>query len=364
MTQVSLRKCETYEPAMVKEAIRKSLDDIGGIARFVKPGQKVMLKPNLFSETAVNTNAATHPSVIQAVAELVIEQGAIAVIGEMVCGDGNNRRALATHIGSLSKELGIKMSDFQRGHFTPVKLSRSLLIDDIYVANNLLNADVRINLPKFKTHMQTAITGAVKNAYGCIRHDQRIKYHQIYQGEEFSRAVIDIYSAVGFDLTIMDAIECLEGDDGPAHGQISRLDYIMAGVDAVAVDSVISRIAGMEPAYIPTCRRAEEADVGIMDSSKIVLQGDMLKRGSFRSNSRYEYYEKLFTLGKAEDATIRRINSNCIQCLACKRNCPVGAISFDVHGKLVIDRHICVRCDCCIEVCPVKAVDVVAEKNP
>ncbi len=362
MSQVSLRKCNTYEPARVKETIRKSLDDIGGIARFVKPGQRVMLKPNLFSEIAVGTNAATHPSVIRAVAELVIEQGAYVSIGESVCGDRGNRQALKKHAGSFARNIPLKLSDFQGGHFTKVDIKDAHILDHVVYANNFLNADVRINLPKFKTHMATCITGAVKNSFGCIAHSQRMELHRKYQKEDFSKAVLDIFANSHFDLTIMDSIECLEGNDGPAHGPVARLGYIVTSQDAVAVDSVVSKVAGMEPRFIPTCHLAGLRDLGSYDISKMSLKGDPLTNKHFASNIMYDYFKRLYESGSTLDKTVRVIlKDRCIDCLACKNNCPVYAIDYGEDGKLSIDRDLCVRCDCCVEICPVNAVKVVTK---
>ncbi len=362
MTTLSLRRCDGYVLPELKNSIRQSLDDIGGLQNFVKKGQKVMLKPNLFSIAAAGTNAATHPVFIQAVIELLHEIGAEVVIGEMICGDTGNKKALIRHLGSVIKGKDVKLSDFQSGNFTALKVKDHLLVEEVHYANNFLNADVRINLPKFKTHMHTAITGAVKNCFGCMRHEQRIDLHKRFQKEDFSKTVLDVYKNSAFDLTIMDAIDCLEGDDGPAHGPISKLGYVATGEDAVAIDSVISTVAGMDPMNIPTCRIAGENGLGVSDISKIDKRGDTIRKARFKSNMTYDYFKSLYTLGNAKDLTWRRINGRCIDCRACKNNCPVGAIYYNNTKRLVIDRNICVRCDCCIEVCPVAAVDVMKDE--
>lgn len=82
MNKVSIIKCETYDIDKIKNAVRASVDHIGGMAAFVKPGEKVFLKVNLLMEREPQKVTTTHPSVVQALAELVLEAGGKAIIGD------------------------------------------------------------------------------------------------------------------------------------------------------------------------------------------------------------------------------------------------------------------------------------------
>ncbi len=360
MSDIALKSCRDYTYPHLKKTIKQALDLLGGLGKFIKPKQKVLLKPNLISDIAVNTNAATNPSFIRAVAELVLEEGATPIIGELATGYGNNKKVLISHVGKISKDLGIKMTDFESGFFSPVKTKKRLLLDKVYYANNYINADVRINLPKFKTHMHTAITGAVKNSFGCIEHKQRLKIHKDYQKENFSKAVVDVSANANFNLTIMDAIECLEGNDGPLHGPSANLGYIISGKDETSIDSVASKIANMDPLVIPTCRIAYENGIGEARIPHINLLGDPLIEKSFEKNFTYWFFKKMYESGEAFDDNYRWITMACTNCLICKNNCPVNAIhANDKRNNMqFIDTEKCIKCDCCIEMCPENAIIV------
>lgn len=361
--ELSLTRCTTYDYEYLKKKVEENLSQLGGMSTFVKPGQKVMLKPNIFSIAPKGNNAATHFNLIKAVAALVLEAGGKPVIGEFVCGDeeGANRKAfIAQGLHIIAKELGVRLSDFQTGYFTKIPIKNAYHVRSAHFANNYINADVRINLPKFKTHMHTGITGAVKNIYGCIRHDERMDIHRKYQKEEFCKSVVDLFSVAHFDLTIMDAIVALEGNNGPAEGPEAKLGYIISSKDAVSVDYVAAEIAAMDPKVLPTIRHAYEKGLG---SKHIQFKGDALDTRDFLTNDAYQYYRKLFQEEKPDNTIWRKITEKCIQCLACKNNCPVNAIHYDGNEKLVIDTDTCIGCDCCIEVCPVQAIERVDDRN-
>lgn len=82
MSDVSIIKCEDYEHNRVKRAVRESLDLLGGISAFVKPGDRVLLKVNLLIRRKPEKVTTTHPSLAQALAELVIEAGGKPLIGD------------------------------------------------------------------------------------------------------------------------------------------------------------------------------------------------------------------------------------------------------------------------------------------
>src|SRR5689334_23245170 len=82
MSKVSIVKCEDYEYSKVKNAVRQSLDLLGGIRSFVNPGEKVLLKVNLLIRRKPEKVTTTHPALARALAELVTEAGAFPIIGD------------------------------------------------------------------------------------------------------------------------------------------------------------------------------------------------------------------------------------------------------------------------------------------
>ncbi|MDD1669876.1 MAG: DUF362 domain-containing protein, partial [Methanomicrobiales archaeon] len=80
--QVAISRCRNYEPGTVRSGLASCLALLGGIGRFVKPGQRVLVKPNLLARRPPHAAVTTHPAVVQAVVEAVQEAGAEACIGD------------------------------------------------------------------------------------------------------------------------------------------------------------------------------------------------------------------------------------------------------------------------------------------
>ena len=82
MAAVSIVKCEDYSQDKVYSALKRSIDLIGGIDKYIKPGMKVLLKCNLLMKKKPEQAATTHPEVVAALGRLVKEAGAHPIIGD------------------------------------------------------------------------------------------------------------------------------------------------------------------------------------------------------------------------------------------------------------------------------------------
>ena len=163
---VSISRAQDYEPQTVNQAISECLENLGGFEKFISPGQKVLLKPNLLGTFRPEKAVTTHPSIVTAVANMVIAAGAECFIGdspgmgtfESVCRiTGMSEAAEAT--GATLIELGDPGEYVKPDNKVGRKLPLTRVIDDI---------DVIITLPKLKTHGQMGFTGAMKNQYGLL----------------------------------------------------------------------------------------------------------------------------------------------------------------------------------------------------
>jgi uncharacterized protein (DUF362 family) len=354
MSVVSLVKAKDYSD--IKSKIKKSLDLLGGLSMFVKPGQTVLLKPNLFGPKA-NKNAVTNIDFLRAVAELVLEENAYPVIGELVANDELNINKEAFRelgIIRLALELKIQLSDFQTGKFRAIEVKNPLALKSVDVAERVLTADVVINLPKFKGHGCTFITGCVKNCFGCVRPKQRSQIHMKYPGEEFSKAIVDAFSAMNFSLNIMDAVIGMDGDEAPAYGTEAKIGYVIASADAVSADAVAARITGHNLNYIPTVKYAHEKKLGIGKLSEINIVGDNPEVIKFRHHCAYNNYVESKSK-KTARKLCPEITESCTHCLTCMQNCPAKAI-YEKDDALAIDYMKCAQCYRCLEVCPNEAI--------
>jgi uncharacterized protein (DUF362 family)/ferredoxin len=389
--RVALVRCANYDLAAATEAVRQAMDLLGGMAAFVQPGQRVLLKPNIVRGVDPERAVSTHPAVVAAVATLVIEAGGKPIIVESPGGPFSPialrmayRRAKIDWAAEVSgAELNFDCEAVQVSHPDGVVLHRLDLV------RALLDADVVINLPKLKTHNLTTLTLAVKNLLGLVPGALKIGYHaKLQDRERFCQGLVDILTYVKPALQIMDAVVGMEGD-GPSGGDPRPIGAVVAGADALAVDIVCTALVGMEPEEVETTRVAiargltsgRLQDIELLGESLDALrvadfrrgmaapvdpglvprilrgllsaessangEGDALGRGPFRLLSTGWVWRQLVSFPYAGE--------DCTGCGFCARHCPVDAIQV-VDRRARMDTGRCIRCYCCHELCPETAV--------
>ncbi|MFZ5980421.1 MAG: DUF362 domain-containing protein, partial [Candidatus Zixiibacteriota bacterium] len=259
--KVAVVRADSYEPEILYKKLEETLALIGGLQTYVKPGMKVLLKPNLLSAKAPDRAITTHPEIVAAVARMVRERGAKVIIGDSPAGakTGIQRVWDNTGLSDIARRDSLELVSFEKAGTTPVNVGDKTY----YIAKPVLEADLIINLPKLKTHVLTLLTGAVKNVFGVIPGFRKGMYHkEAPNPRHFSRIIVDIFSAVQPGLNILDGILIMEGD-GPASGTARKGNLLMASTDAVALDTVVAEIVGLAPQKIHTIKYASESGLGI-----------------------------------------------------------------------------------------------------
>jgi len=359
-SSVVILRCNDYDQSKVSEAIHSALEHLGGITQFVKNGQTVLLKPNMLSAKAPERAITTHPAFLEAVIDEVRSAGGEVWMGDSPSGalKGVKRCWENTGFLDLAERKKIRLINFEADG----TIARQVQDRKYHFAKAVLEADVVINLPKFKTHGFTLYTGAIKNLYGTLPGFQKAQFHKCYpHPKNFSQTLVDIYKIVRPQLHLMDGILGMEGN-GPATGKKRKTKLIFASVDGVALDAVASSIMGFKEGDIDAIRLAGEQELGENRLESINILGELLEDVRFDDfilPSNYlirmipqfllRWLGRFVWIRPAADRTL------CTGCSECAQLCPVDAIEMVNHSP-VMDYKKCINCLCCNESCPESAI--------
>lgn len=361
---VSIFRALSYEPEHLEDVITQALEPLGGMQAFVRPGMTVLLKPNMLSAKAPDRAITTHPEFVAAVGRMAQQLGANVRIGDSPAGAKVGIERVWENCGfrQIAKRDGFELVNFELEGTKPVAIETGVY----YIAKPVLEADLVINLPKLKTHVLTLMTGGVKNMFGSIPGFRKGMYHrEAPNPRHFARIVVDIFAAVQPELTIMDAIIAMEGD-GPASGNPTRLNLVLASNDAVALDTVAAHIIGLEPQRVHTIRYAADAGLGIGWIEGISVRGISIlaakpEKFCLTSNFGMELIPKFIWDMLAPHIWLRpKVDSGaCSQCGLCVSSCPTNALSQNGNGGIPeLTQEQCITCWCCHEICPEHAISV------
>jgi len=356
---VAIVKCPEYGTEALTKAVRESLALIAGPGSGLDPGTKVFVKINHLSPQAPPDRAiCTHPLFVREVLRALLERNVRPTVGD----DVNFRRGdefVTSGFRPVCAELGVPLINLREAGFSRIPL-RGKSLKEVYIAKPVLDADLVLNLPKLKTHSFTAFTGAIKNMYGVIPCGLRLAGHRRFlRNDDFSRMLVDVFSAVPRQLIVMDAVVGMEGE-GPSSGIPKRIGLIISGADGVAVDAVAARVVGYKPFQIFTTVEAQARGLGVGDLSQIDVVGSKIEeverrdfRPSLAATGLFRHWLPSFLYARVSGRLILTpevVPSRCTACLDCLEVCPAKAISL-VHDKARVDEAGCIHCLCCHEVC-------------
>lgn len=363
---VSIARCKRYHPDTVREALIDLLEPWGGIGFLVKPGQKVLLKPNLLAAARPEEAVTTHPAVISALAKLVQEAGGLVLIGDSPGSDNPQVVYKTTGMQAAADETNSELVLFDRINKKDYDSNGNK--SGFELADALKQVDVIINVAKLKTHPLTGLTAAVKNTYGCIAGKKKGRMHYEHPlPRDFSRVLLDVYLAVKPYFSIIDAVIALEGI-GPRRGKPRNTGFLMASSNAVALDTVAAEITGFKPNQVTTLNAAREKSLFGTNLSELQIMGLTLRESRIRN-----FDKGTSSAGKIGSLVARfpyawfrgwrerrrpypQINEKfCNSCGICEDNCPAQIITIN-EGIPDIDLDCCIRCYCCGEFCPQGAV--------
>ena len=359
MDKVSIVKTLNYDIAEVERGVRAAVDLAGGMAAFVKPGQLVLVKPNMLESGHRDFLVTTHPEVVRAVVRLVKEAGGTPWVGDSPAFESTQKVAEKSGIMAVCREEGARLVSFDET--CRVSYAAGKMAQGFSMARACVEADVVISVAKMKTHSLTGITGAVKNLFGAVVGAEKAQYHlRMQKHADFAAWLVDLAECLRPALSIIDGVRAMEGQ-GPRNGAPYEAGVVLAGANPFAVDAAMGRLMGFAGGRLPVELEAVRRGLVNLEALELVGDGRDLAFG-FVPPHTYEKLEEVVPSWLAAAAR-RELTAwpvvdaaTCIRCGRCVAHCPPQAM--ELGSQVLIDRNRCIRCYCCQELCPVDAVQL------
>ena len=347
MSRVIVRNA-TYEIEALRPLIFEMMAAMGGAE--IRRGSRVLIKPNLLCPATPRQAILTHPAIVRAAAEYVLERGARPLVADSPAIGSFETILRMSGIRDALRGLDVECRSFE----SSVRVDIGEPFGAIDIAEEAVRADVIVNLAKLKTHSQMLLTLAVKNLFGCIVGYRKPEWHMRagIERQIFATLLAKIGATLHPTFNILDGILALEGE-GPGRGGSPReMGVILAGKNPFAVDTAVCRMIGLDPALSPVLKAA--AEMGTGDPAPEIDGSLPMIRGFRLPQLTPLVYGPRFLQGFIRRQLLQRpvcIETQCRMCGECWKLCPASAIAPD-QKPLGFDYDRCIRCYCCIEVCP------------
>ena len=248
--------------------VRETISALGGMENFVKPGEVVVVKPNIGWDRTVELAANTHPGVVKTLVQLCLEAGAKQVrIFDRTCNDERRcytQSGIRSAIESIRSER-VSLEYMDRRAYKELTIKGGQAFDRWEFYMPVIEADRLINVPIAKHHSISQLTLGMKNLMGVIGGNRGRLHHNI------AESLSDIASVIHSDLTVVDATRILTAN-GPQGGRLQdvrNLDTLVAYPDIVAADAYATTLFGLSPERVPTVVAAARRGLGVMDLKQV-----------------------------------------------------------------------------------------------
>lgn len=373
-TQVYAASCPDYSQA--ETCIRALVEQMGGMGRFVRPGERIVLKANLLRAAPPESAICTHPAVVEAVAKLVKEAGGTPVICDSPGGALHKEAVLRslyekTGMAAAAAAAGAELS--MDSSTRTVSLPEGKVLRQAEIITPVAEADGVIDLCKMKTHVLMSMTGAVKNLFGVIPGLSKVGYHATHPDHAtFADVLLDLTGYVRPRLSLMDGILAMEGDGPGSSGTPRQAGLLLASANPLALDTAAGAIMNLPRQDNPVLLAAERRGLTPCRMEDVELIGGTVEElrmadYKFPASTKSNLMDFLGPLArpaerlckKALSQTPRIDGAKCVGCGICAKSCPGQAIAMTAPGKKArISQKACIHCYCCHELCPQKAVEL------
>ena len=367
MSKVAIQRCQTYEYDLVYSSLINIIEnsDFPSVEN-----KRVLLKPNILSDSKPELGITTNPVVVEAMVNIVKEKGA----SEVLVGDSPGLHTPQFHgkncgIWDICEKTGAKWVNFAaspRAHKIDrkTKLTMASVLDEV---------DVVISIAKFKTHELMYLTGCVKNMFGTLPGLNKSPCHiKAASREKFATLICKIFKESKACYGILDGIIGMEGP-GPANGTLRQIGLLIGSDDCFEVDEAMRIIMGYKEKDIPILNEGKRMGLTNLNPEWSILNPNSLQIKDYRivNVAKKEGLIKsllipFLTRGADRKKAQKRVppffdEKKCIRCKKCIDICPAKALELK-DNKVTLDEKKCVRCYCCHEMCPVAAIEIGIEK--
>ena len=345
--RVFVARCDSYDQAA--DAVGRIFDAFGGVDAILSGRKRVLVKPNLIMPRKPDDAATTHPVIIAAVCATFVKAGADVTIIDST-GGPHTKVLLKMLYSRCCMTEAAERSGAAVSYNTSSKtvlVPEGRIVRKLDLLSPVLDAELVVSVAKAKTHGFMAMTGCVKNMFGCIPGLGKPNMHRKFsKREDFAGMLVDLCHRVAPGFSILDGVWGMEGA-GPTAGEPKRLGIVAGGFSPYAVDLAQCHLMGLRRDSIYTIKEAAARGFAPYDPAQLTWLGDDPE--PLRKNFQPAV--------KHKNDAVPMIMENCIGCGDCSRICPQKCITIQ-NGNATINGKECIRCYCCHEFCPAKAISL------
>lgn len=371
MSIVSIDRCKNYNYEEVINSVKACLNGIPELNQ-IKKGSRVLVKTNLLKKNKPEDAVTTHPYVVEGVVRYLQNKGCNVIVGDSPGGPFTEK--ILKNIYEVAGIIGVQeRTGCELNYNTSTKdvfNKEASFLKNMKIVKAFDEVDYVVSCAKLKTHVMMTYTGAVKNLFGVIPGVIKAEYHfKMNDVDHFANVLIDICEYVKPVFSVIDAIDCMEGD-GPSSGEIRNVGLIMASKSPYMLDYIATKLVGINPHIVPAIKHSinrgllkeDEYEIKGIDVDKIIIEPFKLPHSTNVNfvGGRVPKFVEDFLMSSLRPIPV--INyKDCISCGICVNNCPAKVINM-ASNRPVINTKKCIRCFCCHELCPKKAIAV--RKHP
>lgn len=245
-----------------EQMFRRAMNVMGGMSQYVKKGQRVVVKPNIGWDVVPELAANTNPTLVKAIVKSCLDAGASSVYTfDHTCDDWKKCYRNSKLENAVEDAGGKVVPGGSERYYQEVEIPRGKRLTSAKVHEQIMEADVFINVPILKNHGSAKLTIAMKNLMGIVW--DRGYWHR----NDLHQCIADFATWRKPDLNIIDAYRVMmkNGPRGRSDADVAKMKFLVMSDDMVAADAAAAKIFGMQPANVPYIQYAHGMNVGNMN---------------------------------------------------------------------------------------------------